>query len=176
MKKSIRILILAMGVLILVSNIDTSKFVNANDKFFDDVPPIKIEMQNKNISSFYSINPDYLKDFYESLIIKNNNTRINNITLFQKGNISISYVTPCGIPESVNGFLLAGNISEIMEGGYKNLKIEGNQTEFYRNDSPGRNGIDFASIPTLNAGTYTLVFTIDCDESIYYYVEKAVII
>lgn len=172
-KKSVNILIFVLWLLPIILILIDSPSLQANAELFDNISQIKIRQEN---GSIFSIGPNYFRDFDPPRLLKNIDLAEKNMTVHKNETITISYQSPCGIPESIKGMFLDGKIFEVGIGNNQKLNLEGNQTEFYENDLPRRNGTDLANIPTdLKTGNYKLVMIIDCDDTINYYISNATV-
>src|ERR671912_56923 len=60
---------------------------------FDDIDPIKVKKEN---GKEYKIDADYIQDFNDPKVLKNNDAKGDKITFNHKEEIEISYKDPCG--------------------------------------------------------------------------------
>ena len=171
-KKLVTILLLVVGVTPQIFNLIDLRSIQANASMLGDVPQIRISQENGTV---VFINPTYHRDYDPPKLVKNielNNEK--NITFHKNETITVSYQSPCGIPESINGIFLEGEVFEVGGGENQILNLTGHQSEFYENNAPRRNGTELANIPTnLEDGDYKLVVIINCDDSIDYYISNA---
>jgi len=171
-KKLVTILLLVTVVAPLIFSLIDLQSIQANASVLDHVPQIRISQENGTV---IFNNSTYHRDYDPPELVKNidlNNEK--NITVHKNETITVSYQSPCGIPESINGIFLDGEVFEVGEGKNQILNLTGHQSEFYENNAPRRNGTELANIPTdLEAGDYKLVVIIDCDDSIDYYISNA---
>jgi hypothetical protein len=145
--------------------------IQANASVRDDVPQIKISQENGTV---VFNNSTYHRDYDPPELVKNIDLNEKNITVHKNETITVSYRSPCGIPESIYGIFLDGEVFEVGEGKNQILNLTGHQSEFFENDIPRRNGTELANLPSdLEAGDYKLIVIIDCDDSIDYYISNA---
>jgi hypothetical protein len=148
---------------------------------FDNVSPISIIKED---GTNFEIHPTFIVE--EGYKVAENSDVINDKVPVTRGEpIKISYKSPCGFPDSVQGLFLRGSPEMLVKsfsstGAIQTLELTGEQKEFYNNSSPQKEGIETASIPNDIAAaelenddvknTDKLVFIVDCDEDKFYYV------
>ena len=123
-----------------------------------------------------------------------NNVNDNKISLTKGEPIKISYKSPCGFANSVKGLLLKGTIDRTLSAfsentaQLENIKLNGEQKEFYENSAPNDESIEIAGIPedipsdieisgvpngNEDTNNYKVVLVVDCDEEVIYYTAAA---
>lgn len=170
-RKTANISLLVIGALpLFLLNLQSTQAIA---KVFDAIPPIRLSQENRTANL---IDPAYLRDYDPPRLLKNSDIEEKNITIHRNETTTISYRSPCGIPDTIYGKFLDGGIHVADVGKNQKLILYGNQTEFFENDDLARNGTELVNIPThLQDGNYKLVVVIDCDDTINYYISNAVL-
>jgi hypothetical protein len=163
---------------------------NAYADEFDNISPMNII---KNDGTIFEIEPTYLVE--EGFKVFNNtDVKDNKISLTKGEPIKISYKSPCGFANSIKGLLLKGTIDRTISAfsetttQLENIKLSGEQKEFYENSSPKDESIEIAGIPedvlsdieisgvpegNKENNNYKVVLVVDCDEEVIYYTTAA---
>jgi len=148
---------------------------------FGNVSPISIIKED---GTNFEIYPTFIME--EGVKVSENSDVMNDKVPISRGEpIKISYKSPCGFPDSVQGLFLRGSPEMLVKsfsstGAIQTLELTGEQKEFYNNSSPQEEGIETASIPNditeaqLENGDVKnsdkLVFIVVCDDEKLYYV------
>ena len=148
---------------------------------FSDIPPITVIKED---GTNVDIKPTFIME--EGYKVSENSDMVNNKISFMLGEpIKISYKSPCGFPDSVQGLFLQGSPEMLVKsfsstGAIQTLQLKGEQKEFYSNSSPQEQGIEVANIPNditeaqVENGDINnaekLVFIVVCDDENIYYV------
>ncbi|MFB5600012.1 MAG: hypothetical protein ACE5SW_07280 [Nitrososphaeraceae archaeon] len=156
-------------------------FVNSYSQEFDDISPINITKQD---DTTFVIKPDFIiEEGYKSM--SNDAIQEDKVMLSPGDSIKISYISPCGYANSIEGFFLKGTADIAIQslsstGPIQTMQISGEQIEFYNNNNPEKEGVEIASLPTdveisslQNSDTENnnkVVFVMDCDEEKIYYI------
>jgi hypothetical protein len=158
--------------------------IEAHGQEFDEISAINITKQD---NTKFVIQPDFLvEEGYKSF--SNDVIQENKLILTPGESIKISYKSPCGYANSIEGFFLKGtadiSISSLSSTGpIQSMDISGEQKEFYKNQNPEKEAIEIASVPSdieISAiqsdeaeDDNKLVFVMDCDEAKIYYIAEA---
>ena len=148
---------------------------------FGNVSPISIIKED---GTNFEIYPTFIME--EGVKVSENSDVTNDKVPISSGEaINISYKSPCGFPDSVQGLFLRGSAEMLVQslsstGAIQTLELKGDQKEFYSNSSPQEEGIETATIPNditeaqLENGDVKnsdkLVFIVVCDDEKIYYV------
>lgn len=148
---------------------------------FGNVSPISIIKED---GTNFEIYPTFIME--EGVKVSENSDVTNDKVPISRGEaIKISYKSPCGFPDSVQGLFLRGSPEMLVQslsstGAIQTLELKGEQKEFYSNSSPQEEGIETATIPNditeaqLENGDVKnsdkLVFIVVCDDEKLYYV------
>ena len=163
---------------------------NAYADEFDKIAPMSIIKED---GSTFEIQPKFIvEEGYK--VFNNTNVNDNKISLTKGEPIKISYKSPCGFANSIKGLLLKGTIDRTLSAfsentaQLENIKLNGEQKEFYENSSPNDENIEIAGIPedipsdieisgvpngNEDTNNYKLVLVVDCDEEVIYYTAPA---
>ncbi len=160
---------------------------------FDSISPINLIKEDGTV---YKIGPTFIVE--EGFRVLNNTNVQNNSVILAKGeSVKISYESPCGFADSIKGLLLKGTVEQSI-GAFsantsplQNIKLSGDQIDFYENPAPQEESIDIANIPK-NVSTdveiadifpdmpdeanYKIVLVINCDEEVVYYTADAEVV
>lgn len=157
-------------------------FLNAYSQEFDDISPITITKQD---GTTFEIAPTVIiEGGYKSF--SNDAIQQSPVKLSPGDSIEISYVSPCGYADSIEGFFLKGTADIAIKslestGPIQTMQISGEQQEFYKNQNPEKEGIVTASIPSdmeISAqdsdieNNNKMVFVMDCNEEKIYYIAE----
>lgn len=170
------------GLLLLCSllSLVPFSFLNSYSQEFDDISPITITKQD---GTTFEIAPTFIiEEGYKSF--SNDAIQQSQVKLSPGDSINISYISPCGYADSIEGFLLKGTADIAIKslastGPIQTMQISGEQQEFYKNQNPEKEGIVTASIPNdieISAqdsdteNNNKMVFVMDCDEEKIYYI------
>ncbi|MDR4510149.1 MAG: hypothetical protein MRJ93_00395 [Nitrososphaeraceae archaeon] len=173
------------GLLLMVSILSMVhfSFFNAYSQEFDNISPITITKQD---GATFEIAPTFIiEEGYKSF--SNDAIQQSPVNLSPGDSIEISYVSPCGYADSIEGFFLKGTADIAIKslestGPIQTMQISGEQQEFYKNQNPEKEGIVTASIPSdieISAldsdeeNKNKMVFVMDCDEEKIYYIADA---
>ncbi|MDX1371864.1 MAG: hypothetical protein R3321_05305, partial [Nitrososphaeraceae archaeon] len=124
-------------------------FLNSYSQEFDDISPINITKQD---GTTFDIAPSFIiEEGYKSF--SNDAIKPSQVNLSPGDSIKISYISPCGYADSIEGFFLKGTADITIKtlastGPIQTMQISGEQHEFYKNQNPEKEGIVTASIPT----------------------------
>ena len=148
---------------------------------FGNVSPISIIKED---GTNFEIYPTFIME--EGVKVSENSDVMNDKVPISRGEpIEISYKSPCGFPDSLQGLFLRGSPEMLVQslsstGAIQTLELKGEQKEFYSNSSPQEEGIETATIPNditeaqLENGDVKnsdkLVFIVVCDDEKLYYV------
>lgn len=153
---------------------------------FGDISPMNII---KNDGTTFEIDPTFIVE--EGYKVYNNTDAKDNKILLTKGEpIKVSYKSPCGFADNIQGLLLKGTIDRTISAfsenteQLENIKLSGEQMEFYKNDSPHEEGIEIAGVPedipndieaagVPAANNYKIVLVVVCDDEEIYYTSTA---
>ena len=167
----------ALLVVLALSNL------NSYSQEFDNISPINITKQD---GTMFEIAPTFIiEEGYKSF--SNDAIQQSPVNLSPGDSIEISYVSPCGYADSIEGFFLKGTADIAIKslestGPIQTMQISGEQQEFYKNQNPEKEGIVTASIPSdieISAldsdeeNKNKMVFVMDCDEEKIYYIADA---
>ena len=170
-----------------------SSAINVYALEFDSISPINLIKEDGTV---YKIGPTFIVE--EGFrVLNNTNVQDNSVVLAKGESVKISYESPCGFADSIKGLLLKGTIEQSI-GAFsantsplQNLKLSGDQIEFYENPAPQEESIDIANIPK-NVSTdveiadifpdmpdeanYKIVLVLNCDEEVVYYTADAEVV
>ncbi|MGE0243639.1 MAG: hypothetical protein AB7F53_07425 [Nitrososphaeraceae archaeon] len=157
---------------------------------FDKIAPMSIIKED---GTTFEIQPTFLvEEGYK--VFNNTDVKDNKISLTKGEPIKISYKSPCGFANSIKGLLLKGTIDRTLSAfsentaQLENIKLNGEQKEFYENSSPNDESIEIAGIPkdvqsdieisgvpngNKDTNNYKVVLVVDCDEEVIYYTAAA---
>lgn len=153
---------------------------------FDNISPINIIKED---GTTFEIEPTFIVE--EGFKVYNNtDVKDNKISLTRGEPIKVSYKSPCGFADSVKGLLLKGTIDRTISAfsetttQLENIKLSGEQKEFYENNSPQEEGIEIAGIPedipsdieiadVPEDNNYKVVLVVVCDDEEIYYTAAA---
>ncbi|HET7643821.1 MAG TPA: hypothetical protein VFK40_09955 [Nitrososphaeraceae archaeon] len=163
---------------------------NAYADEFDKIAPMSIIKED---GTTFEIQPKFLvEEGYK--VFNNTNVNDNKISLTKGEPIKISYKSPCGFANSIKGLFLKGTIDRTLSAfsentaQLENIKLNGEQKEFYENSSPNDESIEIAGIPedipgdieisgvpngNEDTNNYKVVLVVDCDEEVIYYTTPA---
>ena len=163
---------------------------NAYADEFDKIAPMSIIKED---GTTFEIQPKFLvEEGYK--VFNNTNVNDNKISLTKGEPIKISYKSPCGFANSIKGLFLKGTIDRTLSAfsentaQLENIKLSGEQKEFYENSSPNDESIEIAGIPedipddieisgvpngNEDSNNYKVVLVVDCDEEVIYYTAPA---
>ena len=163
---------------------------NAYADEFDKIAPMSIIKED---GTTFEIQPKFLvEEGYK--VFNNTNVNDNKISLTKGEPIKISYKSPCGFANSIKGLFLKGTIDRTLSAfsentaQLENIKLSGEQKEFYENSSPNNESIEIAGIPedipddieisgvpngNEDSNNYKVVLVVDCDEEVIYYTAPA---
>ncbi len=161
--------------------------VDAQDDKFDNISPMNIIKED---GTTFEIEPTFLVE--EGFRVFNNtDVNDNKISLTKGEPVKISYKSPCGFADSIKGLVLKGTIDRSISAfsatttQLEDIKLSGEQKEFYENNSPQKEGIETAGIPedipedieTADIpgedNTYKIVLVVTCDDDVIYYTAAA---
>ena len=165
-------------------------YAAADDDEFDKIAPMSIIKED---GTAFEIQPTFLvEEGYK--VFNNTNVNDNKISLTKGEPIKISYKSPCGFANSVKGLLLKGTIDRTLSAfsentaQLENIKLNGEQKEFYENSAPNDESIEITGIPedipsdieisgvpngNEDTNNYKVVLVVDCDEEVIYYTAAA---
>ena len=170
-----------------------SSAINVYALEFDSISPINLIKEDGTV---YKIGPTFIVE--EGFrVLNNTNVQDNSVILAKGESVKISYESPCGFADSIKGLLLKGTIEQSI-GAFsantsplQNIKLSGDQIEFYENPAPQEESIDIANIPK-NVSTdveiadifpdmpdeanYKIVLVLNCDEEVVYYTADAEVV
>lgn len=170
-----------------------SSAINVYALEFDSISPINLIKEDGTV---YKIGPTFIVE--EGFrVLNNTNVQDNSVVLAKGESVKISYESPCGFADSIKGLLLKGTIEQSI-GAFsantsplQNIKLSGDQIEFYENPAPQEESIDIANIPK-NVSTdveiadifpdmpdeanYKIVLVLNCDEEVVYYTADAEVV
>ena len=170
-----------------------SSAINVYALEFDSISPINLIKEDGTV---YKIEPTFIVE--EGFrVLNNTNVQDNSVILAKGESVKISYESPCGFADSIKGLLLKGTIEQSI-GAFsantsplQNIKLSGDQIEFYENPAPQEESIDIANIPK-NVSTdveiadifpdmpdeaiYKIVLVLNCDEEVVYYTADAEVV
>jgi hypothetical protein len=153
---------------------------------FDNISPINIIKED---GTTFEIEPTFIVE--EGFKVYNNtDVKDNKISLTRGEPIKVSYKSPCGFADSVKGLLLKGTIDRTISAfsetttQLENIKLSGEQKEFYENNSPQEEGIEIAGVPedipsdieiadVPEDNNYKVVLVVVCDDEEIYYTAAA---
>lgn len=161
---------------------------------FDDVQAIEFENISpmniiKDDGTTFEIEPTFIVE--EGFKVYNNtDVKDNKISLTRGEPIKVSYKSPCGFADSIKGLLLKGTIDRTISAfsetttQLEDIKLSGEQKEFYENNSPQEEGIEIAGVPedipsdieiagVPNGNNYKVVLVVVCDDEEIYYTAAA---
>ena len=163
---------------------------NAYADEFDKITPMSIIKED---GSTFEIQPKFIvEEGYK--VFNNTNVNDNKISLTKGEPIKISYKSPCGFANSIKGLFLKGTIDRTLSAfsentaQLENIKLNGEQKEFYENSAPNDESIEIAGIPedipsdieisgvpngNEDTNNYKVVLVVDCDEEVIYYTAAA---
>jgi hypothetical protein len=163
---------------------------NAYADEFDKIAPMSIIKED---GSTFEIQPKFIvEEGYK--VFNNTNVNDNKISLTKGEPIKISYKSPCGFANSIKGLFLKGTIDRTLSAfsentaQLENIKLNGEQKEFYENSSPNDESIEITGIPedipsdieisgvpngNEDTNNYKVVLVVDCDEEVIYYTAAA---
>ena len=153
---------------------------------FDNISPMNIIKED---GTTFEIEPTFIVE--EGFKVYNNTDVKDNKILLSRGEpIKVSYKSPCGFADSVKGLLLKGTIDRTISAfsetttQLENIKLSGEQKEFYENNSPQEEGIEIAGVPedipsdieiadVPEDNNYKVVLIVVCDDEEIYYTAAA---
>jgi hypothetical protein len=161
---------------------------------FDDVQAIEFENISpmniiKDDGTTFEIEPTFIVE--EGFKVYNNtDVKDNKISLTRGEPIKVSYKSPCGFADSIKGLLLKGTIDRTISAfsetttQLEDIKLSGEQKEFYENNSPQEEGIEIAGVPedipsdieiagVPEDNNYKVVLVVVCDDEEIYYTAAA---
>ena len=168
------------------SIITVFSFDDAHAIEFDNISPMNII---KDDGTTFEIEPTFIVE--EGFKVYNNtDVKDNKISLTRGEPIKISYKSPCGFADSIKGLLLKGTIDRTISAfsetttQLEDIKLSGEQKEFYENNSPQEEGIEIAGVPedipsdieiagVPNGNNYKVVLVVVCDDEEIYYTTAA---
>jgi hypothetical protein len=164
-----------------------SSSVDAYADEFDNISPMNIIKED---GTTFEIEPTFLVE--EGFRVFNNtDVNDNKISLTKGEPVKISYKSPCGFADSIKGLLLKGTIDRSISAfsatttQLEDIKLSGEQKEFYENSSPQKEGIEVAGIPEdipedietadipVEDNNYKIVVVVTCDDDVIYYTAAA---
>ena len=164
------------------SLITVFSFDDAQAIEFDNISPMNIIKED---GSTFEIEPTFIVE--EGFKVYNNtDVKDNKISLTRGEPIKVSYKSPCGFADSIKGLLLKGTIDRTISAfsetttQIEDIKLSGEQKEFYENNSPQEEGIEIASVPEdvpsdieiagiPEDNNYKVVLVVICDDEEIYY-------
>ena len=168
------------------SIITVFSFGDAHAIEFDNISPMNII---KDDGTTFEIEPTFIVE--EGFKVYNNtDVKDNKISLTRGEPIKVSYKSPCGFADSIKGLLLKGTIDRTISAfsetttQLENIKLSGEQKEFYENNSPQEEGIEIAGVPedipsdieiagVPEDNNYKVVLIVVCDDEEIYYTAAA---
>jgi hypothetical protein len=153
---------------------------------FDNISPMNIIKED---GSTFEIEPTFIVE--EGFKVYNNtDVKDNKISLTRGEPIKVSYKSPCGFADSIKGLLLKGTIDRTISAfsetttQIEDIKLSGEQKEFYENNSPQEEGIEIADVPedipsdieiadVPEDNNYKVVLVVVCDDEEIYYTAAA---
>lgn len=168
------------------SIITVFSFDDAHAIEFDNISPMNII---KDDGTTFEIEPTFIVE--EGFKVYNNtDVKDNEISLTRGEPIKISYKSPCGFADSIKGLLLKGTIDRTISAfsetttQLEDIKLSGEQKEFYENNSPQEEGIEIAGVPedipsdieiadVPEDNNYKVVLVVVCDDEEIYYTTAA---
>ena len=168
------------------SLITVFSFDDAHAIEFDNISPMNII---KDDGTTFEIEPTFIVE--EGFKVYNNtDVKDNKISLTRGEPIKISYKSPCGFADSIKGLLLKGTIDRTISAfsetttQLEDIKLSGEQKEFYENNSPQEEGIEIAGVPedipsdieiadVPEDNNYKVVLVVVCDDEEIYYTAAA---
>lgn len=168
------------------SIITVFSFDDAHAIEFDNISPMNII---KDDGTTFEIEPTFIVE--EGFKVYNNtDVKDNKISLTRGEPIKISYKSPCGFADSIKGLLLKGTIDRTISAfsetttQLEDIKLSGEQKEFYENNSPQEEGIEIAGVPedipsdieiagVPEDNNYKVVLVVVCDDEEIYYTAAA---
>lgn len=168
------------------SIITVFSFDDAHAIEFDNISPMNII---KDDGTTFEIEPTFIVE--EGFKVYNNtDVKDNKISLTRGEPIKVSYKSPCGFADSIKGLLLKGTIDRTISAfsetttQLEDIKLSGEQKEFYENNSPQEEGIEIAGVPedipsdieiagVPNGNNYKVVLVVVCDDEEIYYTTAA---
>lgn len=168
------------------SIITVFSFDDAHAIEFDNISPMNII---KDDGTTFEIEPTFIVE--EGFKVYNNtDVKDNKISLTRGEPIKISYKSPCGFADSIKGLLLKGTIDRTISAfsetttQLEDIKLSGEQKEFYENNSPQEEGIEIAGVPAdipsdieiadvPEDNNYKVVLVVVCDDEEIYYTTAA---
>ena len=168
------------------SLITVFSFDDAQAIEFDNISPMNIIKED---GSTFEIEPTFIVE--EGFKVYNNtDVKDNKISLTRGEPIKVSYKSPCGFADSIKGLLLKGTIDRTISAfsetttQLEDIKLSGEQKEFYENNSPQEEGIEIAGVPEdipsdieiagfPDGNNYKVVLVVVCDDEEIYYTAAA---
>ena len=168
------------------SLITVFSFDDAHAFEFDNISPMNII---KDDGTTFEIEPTFIVE--EGFKVYNNtDVKDNKISLTRGEPIKISYKSPCGFADSIKGLLLKGTIDRTISAfsetttQLEDIKLSGEQKEFYENNSPQEEGIEIAGVPedipsdieiadVPEDNNYKVILVVVCDDEEIYYIAAA---
>ena len=168
------------------SLITVFSFDDAHAIEFDNISPMNIIKED---GSTFEIEPTFIVE--EGFKVYNNtDVKDNKISLTRGEPIKVSYKSPCGFADSIKGLLLKGTIDRTISAfsetttQIEDIKLSGEQKEFYENNSPEEEGIEIADVPedipsdieiadVPEDNNYKVVLVVVCDDEEIYYTAAA---
>jgi hypothetical protein len=168
------------------SLITVFSFDDAQAIEFDNISPMNIIKED---GSTFEIEPTFIVE--EGFKVYNNtDVKDNKISLTRGEPIKVSYKSPCGFADSIKGLLLKGTIDRTISAfsetttQIEDIKLSGEQKEFYENNSPQEEGIEIADVPedipsdieiadVPEDNNYKVVLVVVCDDEEIYYTAAA---
>ena len=168
------------------SIITVFSFDDAHAIEFDNISPMNII---KDDGTTFEIEPTFIVE--EGFKVYNNtDVKDNKISLTRGEPIKVSYKSPCGFADSIKGLLLKGTIDRTISAfsetttQLEDIKLSGEQKEFYENNSPQEEGIEIAGVPedipsdieiadVPEDNNYKVVLVVVCDDEEIYYTTAA---
>ena len=159
---------------------------DANALEFDNISPMNIIKED---GTTFEIEPTFIVE--EGFKVYNNtDVKDNKISLTRGEPIKVSYKSPCGFADNIKGLLLKGTIDRTISAfsettsQLENIKLSGEQKEFYENNSPQEEGIEIAGVPedipsdietagVTEDNNYKVVLVVVCDDEEIYYTATA---
>lgn len=168
------------------SLITVFSFDDAHAIEFDNISPMNII---KDDGTTFEIEPTFIVE--EGFKVYNNtDVKDNKISLTRGEPIKVSYKSPCGFADSIKGLLLKGTIDRTISAfsetttQLEDIKLSGEQKEFYENNSPQEEGIEIAGVPedipsdieiagVPEDNNYKVILVVVCDDEEIYYTAAA---
>jgi hypothetical protein len=92
-----------IALLFSISSLISLPSIKAYADRFDDIDPIQIKKEN---GKEYEIDADYIQDFNDPQVLKNDNAKGKKIKFNYEEEIEISYKDPCGSMDFVKALFL----------------------------------------------------------------------